>query len=69
MNSAEIIKDLSKTLQDCWITTPISEQLLAQADTLKTKLTHAPLLGFADYNKPFIVETDASHVELGAVLS
>ena len=38
-------------------------------DALKTKLTHAPVLGFADYNKPFIVETDASHVGLGAVLS
>ena len=36
---------------------------------LKTKLTHAPVLGFADYNKPFIIETDASHVGLGAVLS
>ena len=31
-------------------------------DALKTHLTHAPLLGFADYSKPFIVETDASHV-------
>ena len=38
-------------------------------DALKTKLTHAPVLGFADYNKPFIVETDDSHVGLGAVLS
>ena len=38
-------------------------------DALKTKLTHAPVLGFADYNKPFIVETDASHIGLGAVLS
>lgn len=38
-------------------------------DALKTKLTRAPVLGFADYNKPFIVETDASHVGLGAVLS
>ena len=38
-------------------------------DALKTKLTHPPILGFADYSKPFIVETDASHVGLGAVLS
>ena len=33
LDSAEIIKDLSKTLQDCWTTTPISEQLLAQAES------------------------------------
>lgn len=38
-------------------------------DALKKKLTHPPILGFADYSKPFIVETDASHVGLGAVLS
>ena len=38
-------------------------------DVLKTKLTHPPILGFADYSKPFIVETDASHVGRGAVLS
>ena len=38
-------------------------------DALKTKLTHAPVLGFADYNKPFIIETDARQVGLGAVLS
>jgi len=38
-------------------------------DALKTKLTHPPILGFADYSKPFIVATDASHVGLGAVLS
>ena len=33
------------------------------------KMTHPPVLGFADYSKPFIVETDASHVGFGAVLS
>ena len=36
---------------------------------LKTALTTSPVLGYADYRQPFIVETDASLRGLGAVLS
>ena len=36
---------------------------------IKLELTSAPVLGFADYGLPFIVETDASELGLGAVLS
>ena len=32
-------------------------------------LKHAPVLGYADYSRPFIVETDACDSGLGAVLS
>ena len=38
-------------------------------NTLKRKLTEAPVLGFADFSKPFILETDASFDGLGAILS
>ena len=38
-------------------------------DTLREKLTTAPVLGYVDYTKPSIVETDATHDGLGAVLS
>ena len=30
-------------------------------ESMKRALTTAPVLGYADYTKPFIVETDASH--------
>lgn len=37
-------------------------------ENLKEKLTSAPILGFADFTQPFILETDASQHGLGAVL-
>uniref|UniRef100_A0A3B1K6C6 Gypsy retrotransposon integrase-like protein 1 n=1 Tax=Astyanax mexicanus TaxID=7994 RepID=A0A3B1K6C6_ASTMX len=37
--------------------------------TLKTKLTTAPVLGYADYSQPFVLQTDASLAGLGAVLA
>lgn len=40
----------------------------AAFNSLKAKLTSTDVLGFADYSKPFILETDASLNGLGAVL-
>ncbi|CAG2255790.1 Retrovirus-related Pol polyprotein from transposon 17.6,Retrovirus-related Pol polyprotein from transposon 297 [Mytilus edulis] len=38
-------------------------------DLLKIKLTNAPILTHPDFNKEFILDTDASNVALGGVLS
>ena len=46
-----------------------SKQCQEAFDKLKRMLTSAPLLVFPDFSRPFILETDASGVGLGAVLA
>lgn len=43
-------------------------ECLRAFELLKEKLTSAPTLGYADFTLPFILETDASSLGLGAVL-
>ena len=49
---------------ECW--TKECEEAFTE---LKSKLTSAPVLGYPDFTKPFILEIDASFSGLGAVLS
>ena len=53
-----------KNLEAAW--TPQCEQAF---QALKEKLVSAPVLAYADFSKPFILEVDASYSGLGAVLS
>lgn len=51
-------------LQDAW-----SEECAASFEGLKDKLVSAPVLAYADFSRPFVLEVDASYSGLGAVLS
>lgn len=46
-----------------------SEQCEKAFQNLKRAFTTAPVLAYADFDRPFILEIDASLVGLGAVLS
>ena len=47
----------------------LDQDAVSAISTLKARLTEGPVLQFADFDRPFIVETDASLTGLGAVLS
>jgi hypothetical protein len=46
-----------------------TEQEQASFDMLKFKLINTPLLQYPDFNKPFILTTDASGYAIGSILS
>ena len=45
------------------------KEVLGDFEMLKKTSLEAPVQAFADFNKPFHLETDASKLRLGAVLS
>ena len=47
----------------------LTEEALDAFETLKKACLEAPVLAFADVNKPFLLETDTRKLGLGAVLS
>ena len=53
----------------CSIMEKWNEECEQGFQSLKERLVSAPVLGYADFTKPFILEIDASHAGLGAVLS
>ena len=65
---ASIVKPLNKLTEKkqkfVW-----TEDCQAAFETLKSKLTQAPILSFPNFDEPFILDTDASNTAIGAVLS
>ena len=73
-NYARIAKPLNDLLESeasKWKTQPVDlpPEVKEAFDILKMKCMTAPVLAFADFEKPFLLETDASSLGLGAVLS
>lgn len=57
-------KRADQTLSGRW-----TEECHSSFEALKARLTSAPVLAYADFTPPFILEVDASYGGLGAVLS
>ena len=71
-NYAKIAEPLLKQLRHSQKTNhhlQWSEECTAAVETLKTKLTNAPIMNTPNFEQPFILELDACEYGLGAVLT
>jgi len=62
-------KRKSKGHRKCSIGENWDEECKQGFQSLKERLVSAPVLGYANFANPFVLEIDASHAGLGAVLS
>ena len=71
MHSVTLVSESSKSTKKKTASVSLLWGPIHQAafKSMKQALTTAPVLGYADYTKLFIVETDASHDGLSAILS
>lgn len=54
---------------DCGLVACWTDEFQLSFEALKVRLTTAPVLAYADFSQPFILEVDVSHGGLGAVIS
>ena len=68
---AKPLNDLQEGEASKWKTQPVDLPLEVKEafDILKMKCMMVPVLAFTDFEKPFLLETDASSLGLGAMLS
>ena len=68
---ARPLNDLLEGEASKWKAQPVdlTPEAVKAFDLLKTKCVTTPVLAFTDFEKPFLLETDASSCGLGAVLS
>lgn len=68
-NYSKISKNLTKFLKKGTVVNILDPEYVKSFETLKNIIATDQILAYPDFNKPFILTTDASEYALGAVLS